>query len=165
MQLQYSAMPIDMPIRAAIRTLHRSWTLIALAALAGCGGADSPEQQVRTVIGQMETAAENRDVSELTEHLSDDYRDSTGMGREEVARYLRGYFIANQSVHLLTRIEQLEFPVEGEARARVQVGMLGREAGDSDDRWDLAADLRTFKITLRREDEDWKVSFVELTPR
>jgi hypothetical protein len=136
-------------------------TLVALATLAACGDADSPEQQVRAVIGQIELAAENRDVGEFTEHLSEDYRDSTGMGPDEVGRYLRGYFIANQSIQLLTRVEQLDFPTDGEARAQVLVGMVGREAAAAN-QWDLAADLHTFKIALRREDDDWKVTFAEV---
>ena len=95
------------------------------------------------------------------EHLSQNFRDVNGMGPDEAARYARGYFIANQSVHLLTRIEQLEFPTEGEARAQVLVGMVGREA-DAATQWDLAADLHTFKIALRREDDEWKVTFDEV---
>jgi hypothetical protein len=138
--------------------------ILALAALAGCGDADSPEQQVRAVIDQMEAAAEQRDIGDLAEHLSENYRDSNGMGPEEAARYLRGYFIANQSIHLLTRVEQLEFPIDGEARAQVLVGMAGREAAATN-QWDLAADLHTFKIALRREGDDWKVSFAEVIPK
>lgn len=157
MQLQYIA---TMPIRA----VHRTWMIVALAALAACGGADSPEQQVRAVIDQMEVAAEKRDVGDVTEHLSEDFHGSSGMRPEEVARYLRGYFIANQSIHLLTRVEHLEFPTDGEARAQVVVGMLGREAAAAD-QWDLAADLHTFKIALRREADDWKVTFVEVIPK
>ena len=103
-------------------------TLVAIGALAGCGDADSPEQQVRAVIDEMEAAAEARDVGELMEHLSEDFRDVNGMGAEEAARYARGYFIANQSVHLVTRVERIEFPTDGEARARVLVGMMGRDA-------------------------------------
>jgi hypothetical protein len=155
MQLRYSAAMI-------IRATWGIGIVFACAALAACGSADSPEQQVRAVIDQMELAAEKRDVGDLTEHLSEDYRDSNGRGPEEVARYLRGYFIANQSIHLLTRIEQLEFPTEGEARVRVVVGMLGRADAD---RWDLAAELRAFKVALRREQDDWKVSFVEVMPK
>lgn len=135
--------------------------IMSLGLLAACSDADSPEQQVRSVIERMELAAENRDVGDLMEHVSEDYRGAGGMGPEEVARYLRGYFIANQSIHLLTRIEDLTFPTDGEARAQVLVGMVGRDAAATK-QWDLAADLHTFKIALRREADDWKVSFVEV---
>lgn len=147
--------------RTVIRINALAILIMSLVGLAACGDADSPEQQVRAVIEQMELAAENRDVGDLMEHLSEDYRDSNGMGPEEVSRYLRGYFIANQSIHLLTRIEELAFPTDGEARAQVLVGMVGRDAAATN-QWDLAADLHTFKIALRREADDWKVSFVEV---
>jgi predicted small lipoprotein YifL len=145
-----------MPIH---RTVHRFLVFITLAVLAACGDKGSPEQQVRAVIEQMERAAEDRDVGGLTAHLSEEYRDANGRGAEEAARYVRGYFIASQSIHLLTRIEELTFPMDGEARARVQVGMLGRDAADQ---WDLAAELHTFKIALRREDGEWRVTFLEV---
>jgi hypothetical protein len=139
-------------------------TLGALLALAGCGNANSPEQQVREVIGQLEAAVEARDVSALMEHISEDYRDPNGSGPQEASRYARGYFIANQSIHLLTRIETLEFPSDGEARAKVLVGMVGQDADNNADdagKWDLAADLYQFKIALRREDGEWQVTFAE----
>lgn len=143
------------------RIVHRSLIFTALAIVAACSNKDSPEQQVRAVIEQMEQAAEDRDVSDLVAHLSEDYRDANGMGAEEAARYARGYFIANQSLHLLTRIEALTFPTEGEARVQVLVGMLGREA-EAANQWDLAAELHTFKVALRREQDEWKVSFLEV---
>jgi 5'-3' exonuclease len=139
-------------------------TLIVIGALAGCGDANSPEQQVREAIEKMEVAAEARDVGELMEHLSDDFRDVNGMGPEEAARYARAYFIANQSIHLVTRVERIEFPTDGEARARVTVGMMGREAAAAAaaiDMTSLAADLYEFKIALRREDDEWRVTFAE----
>lgn len=139
--------------------------LAALATLTACGEADSPEQRVRAVIERMELAAENRDAGELTEHLSEDFRDSNGRGPEDAARLLRGYFIANQSIHLLTRIEHLEFPSDDEARVQVLVGMVGREAdatGAAPRRWDLAAELHTFKLALRLEEGEWKVTFASV---
>lgn len=152
MQLQYIAGQ-RMPI-------HRTLLFISLALLAACSDSGSPEQQVRAVIEQMEQAAENRDIGELASHLSEEYRDANGMGADEAARYARGYFIANQSIHLLTRVEELTFPTEGEARAQVLVGMLGRDAAA--DQWDLAAEVHTFKIALRREEEEWRIVFVEV---
>lgn len=144
--------------------MHRLLTFAGLFALAACSAPSSPEQQVRATIEQLEVAAEARDVGDFMEHLTEDYRDASGMGAEDAARYLRGYFIANQSIHLLTRVEELEFPVDGEARATVLVGMVGREA-DAGGKWDLAAELREFKLALRREDGAWKVSFSEVTAK
>jgi hypothetical protein len=144
--------------------ISRVCVLAACAVLAACGDADSPEQQVRQVIDKMETAAEARDVSELVEHLSSEYRDVNGMSADEAGRYVRGYFVANQSIHLLTRVEQIEFPLPDEARARVLVGMVGRDA-DAASNWDLAADLYEFKLSLRQEDGEWKVSFAQWTKR
>jgi len=140
--------------------VSRVLLLAASFTLTACGDADSPEQQVRQVIDRMEVAAEARDVSELVEHLSSEYRDANGMSPDEAARYARGYFIANQSIHLLTRVEEIEFPLADEARARVLVGMVGRDA-DAAGQWDLAADLYEFKVSLRQEDGEWKVTFAQ----
>jgi hypothetical protein len=153
----FSTLRLCMPV-------FRVLLLTACLTLTACGDADSPEQQVRDVIDKMETAAEARDVSELVEHLSSEYRDANGMSPDEAARYARGYFIANQSIHLLTRVEQVEFPLPDEARARVLVGMVGRDA-DAAGKWDLAADLYEFKLALRQEDGEWKVTFTEWRKR
>ena len=132
---------------------------LTLALLAGCGDSTSPEQQVRAVIEQMEIAAEARDVGALVEHVSENYRDSQGQGRSELSRAARGYFIANQSIHLLTRVEDIQFPTSEEARLKVRVGMAGREpqAGTLD----LSAEVRAFDVVLMREDGEWKVTYAD----
>ena len=144
--------------------MTKTLRLCVFGLLAACGPADTPEGQVRTTIEQMELATEGRDVGDVLQHVSEQYTDASGMGREDAARYLRGYFIANQSIHLLTRIQQVEFPATDEARASVLVGMVGRDAAASS-RWDLAADMYEFDVTLRREDGDWKVTYAKWQPR
>ncbi len=137
------------------------WLALVLL-LAGCADDGSPEQHVRTVIKSMELAAEARDVGDLMEHMSVNFRDAQGQDRTEASRYARGYFIANQSVHLLTRIESLEFPSPDEARVKLQVGMAGRErASQSDGGGGLTADLYDFDVALVREDGEWKVSYAD----
>jgi hypothetical protein len=132
---------------------------VVLAGLAACADDASPEQQVRAVIESMEVAAEARAVSDLLEHISASYRDAQGQDRAEASRYARGYFIANQSVHLLTRIESLEFPSPDEARVKLQVGMAGR-AGEPSSA-SLTADLYDFDLALVREGGEWKVSYAD----
>lgn len=131
---------------------------LALSLLAACGGDDSPEQRVRELIARVELAAEARDTSEVTQWLSPAYRDAHGNSGEDVKRLLRGYFIANQSISLLTRVEELTFPNPGEARAKVLVGMVSREA-DAASAWELAADLNEFEIALAEEDGEWRVTW------
>jgi hypothetical protein len=125
--------------------------------LTGCADDASPEQQVRAVIDSMERAAEERDVGDLIEHISASYRDAQGQDRADASRYARGYFLTNQSVHLLTRIQSLEFPSPDEARVKVQVGMAGR--GGEPGAGTLSADLYNFDVALVREDGDWKVTY------
>jgi hypothetical protein len=137
-------------------TLLRSpFFWVAFALLTACSDPGSPEQQVRAVLESMETAAEARDVGDLMEHISADYRDARGQDRTEASRYARGYFVANQSVHLLTRIESLEFPAPDEARVKLQVGMAGRDGSG------VSTDLYDFKLALIREGDEWKVSYAD----
>jgi outer membrane biogenesis lipoprotein LolB len=144
-------------LRVALLRSPISW--VALALLTACSDPASPEQQVRAVIDSMETAAESRDVGDLMEHISANYRDARGQDRAEASRYARGYFIANQSVHLLTRIESLEFPSPDEARVKLQVGMAGRAAAPGGS--SVSADLYDFDLALIREGDEWKVSYAD----
>lgn len=131
----------------------------ALALLAGCADDASPEQQVRSVIESMERAAEERDVGDLMGHVAASYRDAMGQDRAEASRYARGYFIANQSIHLLTRIESLDFPAPDEARVKLQVGMAG--GGGAQGGANLSADLYDFDLALVHEGGEWKVSYAD----
>jgi hypothetical protein len=135
-----------------------SWVALALLT-AACADEASPDQQVRAVIESMEVAAEARNVGDLIEHISANYSDAHGQDRAEASRYARGYFIANQSVHLLTRVESLEFPSPDEARVKLQVGMAGR--GGEPGAAALSADLYDFDLALVLEGGEWKVSHAD----
>ncbi len=136
----------------------RIFGVVGLAiGLAGCGTPDSPEARVRAVIAAAEQAAEARDVSAVMELVSPDYADADGRQAAELSRYLRGYFIANQSIHLLTRVDSLEFPARDVAELEVTVAMVGREA-EAESAWDLAADVHSFRLTLMEKDGDWRVT-------
>lgn len=130
----------------------------AAAGLMACSSEDSPEQQVRTAIAEIELAAEARDTGDVIEWLDPAYRDAHGNDVEDVRRLLRGYFLTNQSIHLLTRIEELTFPHPDEARVVLQVAMVGREA-DAANAWNLAGDLHRFEVALISEDGRWLVNW------
>lgn len=150
------------PGSRAARWPGSAWRITALCACAAllpgaCGRDDSPEAQVRAVVAAAEKAAEDRDASALFELIAADYRDGRGHDAAEIKRYVRGYLVAHQSIHMLTRVEDVQLPAADLARVRVTVGMLGREAGPESS-WDLAADVYEFDVTLAREDGDWRVT-------
>jgi hypothetical protein len=140
-----------------MRTYITALSTLLLTGLVGCGDSSSPEAQVRATIAAIEEAAEARDIRDVMEHVSDQFRDGYGRDGKELSGYVRGYFIANQSIHLLSRIESIEFPTQEEARAKVTVGMVGREAADSN-AWNLAAEIHDFDVTLMLENGEWKVT-------
>ena len=131
--------------------------IVAAATLsAGCGQEESPEVQVRTVIAAGEAAAEARDLAGVLEHVSPSFQDGNGGGPDELKQYLRGYFVMHQSVHLLTRVESVEFPYRDYARVKLRVGMLGRESAGATS-LDLAADVKEIVLELALEDDEWRV--------
>jgi hypothetical protein len=134
----------------------RVLALGAVLLLAGCGSPQSPEAQVRAVIAAGEAAAEARDLSGILEHVAPDFRDAQGGGREELQRYLRGYLVTHPSVHLLTRIDGIEFPYRDLARVELTVGTLGTGTTEAAG-FDLAADVHEVVLELQLEDDEWRV--------
>jgi ketosteroid isomerase-like protein len=147
--------------------MHMSFRNAALAlaasAIAACRPEQSPEEEVRAVVAAAEEAAEARDASTLLDFIAADYSDGRGNGAEELRRYVRGYLLAHQSVHLVTRVEEIELPADDLARLRATVGMLGKEAA-GESAWDLAAEVYEFEVTLAREDGEWRVTRAEWRP-
>jgi hypothetical protein len=128
----------------------------AALAVTGCGDQQTPDAQVRAVIAAGEAAAEARDLSGILEHVAPSFRDAQGGGREELKQYLRGYFVTHPSVHLLTRIDSVEFPYRDLARVKLTVGTLGTGSTEAAG-FDLAADLHDVVLELQFEDDAWRV--------
>lgn len=115
--------------------------------LCGCHARTSDEEKVRAAITSMENAAEARDTSDVLKWVADDYADSQGLDRAQLANYLRGYFLAHPKIELMVSVESLEFPADGLAQAQITVTRLG--LGDTD--------RGAFKVEFRRSGDDWRV--------
>jgi len=129
---------------------------MAAFAMAACGSSGTPEDEIRALVESAESAAEDRDASELRDLVADDYQDSNGRGAAEVRNLLHAWLVAHPSVNLLTRIDSIELEGTELARVKVTIGMLSREAGGESD-WDLAADIERLDIRLARDGDDWRV--------
>ena len=122
-------------------------TLLITASLLGaCGTKSSDEEQVRALITSVEEAAESRDTSDVLETIASDYTDSQGFDRAQLQTFLRGYFLANPKIELLMNVHDLQFPVEGLGRARIDITSLP------------AGDRATLQVEFRKEGSKWRVS-------
>lgn len=122
--------------------------------LAGCGDAGSPEERVRATVTAAEEAAESRDLSAVMDLVADSYADERGQDKASIRGLMHGYFLLNQSVHLLVSVDDIEFPAADVANAQVTVGMVGNQSQDD---WALAAEVHEFDVRLRLVDDEWKL--------
>lgn len=130
-----------------LRTGIVSSVLLAVCVLVvACGARTSDEQQVRDLVLAAGNAAEARDASEVLEVVATDYSDSQGLDRAQLQTFLRGYFLANPRVEVRADVQDLQFPVEGLAHARIDVAVLP------------AGDRATLQVEFRKQDGKWRVA-------
>ncbi len=112
---------------------------------------------MRAILATGEAAAEERDLRALMRLVSSRYEDEAGGSAVELNQTIRGWFLLHPSVHLLTRVESIEFPYRDLARVHLTVGTLGREASAADT-LRIAADVHEVQLELRLERGEWKVT-------
>lgn len=140
-------------------SLTGAWMPITLLVmgLAGCGAPEPPEASIRAWLAEAEALAEARQAPALRELIADDYGDPAGRDAGELRRLLHGYLLAHPSIHLLTRINEIQVDGRGNGRARLTIGMLGRNAPDAG-AWDLAAEVHELELFLSADGDDWRVT-------
>jgi hypothetical protein len=148
------------------RFFSRHRTLAALFVVALINGAcsserENPEKQVRSLLEQGETAAEHKQAGALRQMISERYSDSQGQDKKAIEAILRYYFLRNESIHLLTRIQQIVVSKLDTAQAIVLVAMAGQPISGPDELDRIRADVYRFELSLSREDGEWKVSRAE----
>lgn len=128
---------------------------IGAALLAGCE-ASEPEAELRALFAAAEEAAEARDAGFFGDLIGEAYRDSRGNDRGEVLRNLRGYFIANQRIEIVSRVDEVALQGSDAARVVVHAGMLGQRTGH-ELLAGVDADLYRFELELVNDGGDWQI--------
>ena len=130
--------------------------VLASAALAGCGHGDDPAAEIRALLAAAEEAAESRDAGFFADAVGAAYRDSRGHDRDELLRMLRGFFIANQRIEVVSRIDEIVLEGTDAARAVVLAGLVGRRSGAALLEG-LDADLYRIELELVNDVGDWRI--------
>lgn len=132
----------------------RNTAIVTLCSLllASCGGSDgSPEDAIRDWVSGAELAAEEKDRGELLSMISKSYTDSRGNNHTKIGDTLRVYFFRQQSIALLTKIDEISLMGDSAALVNVTVGM----AGTQNSAFGINADAYEFELELERIDDEW----------
>jgi len=136
-----------------LANLCRSLVSVAcIVALTACGGPEAgPEEQLRQWVSHGEVAAEAKERRELVGMISPAYTDARGNERSDIENILRAYFFRQNSITLLTKIEEVRLIADSAAEIELTVGM----AGQNDGVLGFSADAYRFELELTQEGDDW----------
>lgn len=121
--------------------------------LAGCGGPESSaEEALRAWIAAAEAAAEEKDRRRLLAMISNGYVDSRGNRYEDVDSLLRLYFLRQDTVAIVTNIDEIVVTADTAAKITLTVGMAGRNNMSS---FGIDADAYNFELELENTEDEW----------
>jgi hypothetical protein len=131
---------------------RRLASVACIVVLSACGGPEAgPEEQLRLWVSRGEEAAEAKERRDLIGMISPAYTDSRGNERSDIENILRAYFFRQNSITLLTNIEEVRLIADSAAEIELTVGM----AGQNDGVLGFSADAYQFRLELTREGDDW----------
>ena len=134
-------------------------TLLSCLLLAACSSEpSSPEQQVRQTLSAMETAAQERSMSNFMRYIADNDSDQEGNNKDALRRSLQILFLRNQNINIFTLVRSIDVK-NGLAKVEISTAMASREVDLSQESNRLKADTQRFTLTLSQihDNELWLV--------
>ena len=126
--------------------------LLVLAMLSSCGGdVSDPEEQVRAWVRAMHEAAEEKERNDIVAGISPAYIDARGNSRDDIDKLLRVYFFRQNTVTLLSNIDEVKVIGGTAAEVSIAVGM----AGTNNSALGISADAYRFELELELDGDDW----------
>jgi len=133
--------------------LKRTWLYVAASLiLVACNGPSTgPEEALRLWVDDMELAAEEKDRSAMLDKISKAYADARGNSRKDIGDKLLIYFLRQQSVAFVSKIDEIIISGDTAAEIVLTVAM----AGTNDGTFGLSADAYNFELELESVDSEW----------
>jgi hypothetical protein len=110
---------------------------------------------LRALIERAEAAVEARDTGFFRSLISADYADRRGQDRDDVVNMLRAYFLLNQRIEVVNRIEAIELFGDDAASVKLQTAAVGLAEGRSI--LGIDGDFYRIELELGREGDGWRV--------
>ncbi len=122
------------------------------------GDAGTPEEQVKSVMQQMEAAIEARDGSELFKHISDNYRDHKGNDRDALRRFAQLYLLRQQNIGMVTKVQSLQTVDDKMVAVEAIVVMGSASENTTTILPQLRADSQNVSAVFQLENDVWRLT-------
>lgn len=146
-------------MKASAKIASAAFLLTLLISGCDSGPILSEEDRVRATLNSIETAAQERSLSGMVEHISPNYRDYEGNDFKEIRRLLQFQLIKNQSINIVSKVRELEV-IGDAATVELSVAMASRGVDLSSEESRLRANTHRFSILLKLEEKQWKIQSV-----
>ena len=141
-----------MPYPESIRDTVGLFTIGTALVVTACGGSPTdPEAELRAWVSEAEEAAESKDRGALLDKIATNYADARGHDRDELNDMFRFYMLRQQSIALLTKIDEIELLDGTAADMSLTVAMAGTGAGS----FGLNADAYRIELELEKDGDEW----------
>ena len=139
-----------------LRSIDIEVRLLAAALLClglqACGEPPTPpEQAIREWVAEGQRLAEDKDRKALMDMISESYTDARGNKQEDIENMFRLYFLRQNNIQLLTKINDIRIFGDTAAELDLTVGM----AGTNDGTLGFSADAYNFELELILDGDDW----------
>jgi hypothetical protein len=146
--------PAAEPEEESLRPWLACAVIVACLGHSACGARD-PDGELRALIERAEAAVEARDTGFFRSLISADYADRRGQDRDDVVNMLRAYFLLNQRIEVVNRIEAIELFGDDAASVKLQTAAVGLAEGRSI--LGIDGDFYRIELELGREGDGWRV--------
>jgi hypothetical protein len=113
----------------------------------------SREEQIALTINVAIEAAENRNASDFSDLIDNNYLDQKELNKSQLIKSVGLYFFRNKKIFLFRKIGAIEFTAENEALVTLHVAMAGSAISGITALTSLRASVHRFDLELIKRDK------------
>lgn len=114
----------------------------------------TPEDEIKLYIETAKIAVESRSHSDLADLVHIQYHDHNNHDIKKLTAIARAYFFTHKNIHLLTKIDSINFQNENSAFVVLHMAMSGSDINDLNSLSSLRARVYKFELQLIK-DKQW----------
>lgn len=136
-----------------MKVLFSTFLIFFLFCITACSDeTTSPEEEIKQYIKNGKLATEKRSHSELADLIDESYKDQRGWNRLDIKKIARAYFFKHKNIHLLTKIDSIDFQNKNSAFVVLHIAMAGNVITDLNSLSSLRARIYKFELQLIKND-------------